>query len=176
MEEELYLRRLDEGDEQKHRDFVAEFIKANEDFIPVNAFNVDMNFSSWLKKTRDISLGKNLPNGWVPSTVYFLFHKGSNKIIGAIDIRHELNDHLLQFGGNIGYGVVPSERRKGYAKRMLAMGLDICKEMGLDKVIITCNKENIGSAKTILGNGGILENEVVDDKGRTRKRHWIKLD
>jgi predicted acetyltransferase len=174
-DEEIYLRRLDENDERIHRDFVAEFIQANEDFIPINAFNVDMNYSGWLKKTRDISLGKNLPNGWVPSTVYFLFRKGEGKIIGAIDIRHELNDYLLQFGGHIGYGVVPSERKKGYAKRMLAMGLEICKEMGINKVMITCNKENVGSAKTILGNGGIFENEVLDNKGRTRKRHWISL-
>lgn len=82
-------------------------------------------------------------------------------------IRHELNDYLLQYGGHIGYGVRSSQRRK--------LALPIAKELGINKAPITCDKNNIGSAKTIMNNGGILENEVGNENEITQ-RYWIELD
>lgn len=90
-------------------------------------------------------------------------------------IRHELNDYLLQYGGHIGYGVRSSQRRKGYASQMLSLALPIAKELGINKAPITCDKNNIGSAKTIMNNGGILENEVGNENEITQ-RYWIELD
>lgn len=173
--EDIEFRSLTEDDEQVYRAFVNEFFGAGEKMIPSSVYWEGLTYLEWLEKTRNISKGVDLPEGWVPSTLYFLFRKSDGKMLGAIDLRHALSDRLLKFGGNIGYGVVPSERRKGYASMMLQLALGICKEMGMDKVLITCNKENIGSAKTIRKNGGILENEMVDELGRTRCRYWINL-
>ena len=91
-----------------------------------------------------------------------------------IDIRHRLNEYLLQFGGNIGYSVRPSQRRKGYATEMLALALEECRKLGLDRALVTCDKSNIGSAKTIQKNGGVLENEVLEGD-RITQRYWIAL-
>lgn len=93
---------------------------------------------------------------------------------GSIDIRHRLNEYLLQFGGNIGYSVRPSQRRKGYATEMLALALEECRKWGLNRALVTCDKTNIGSAKTIQKNGGVLENEVLEGD-RITQRYWIAL-
>ncbi|NOW05617.1 putative acetyltransferase [Clostridium beijerinckii] len=95
-------------------------------------------------------------------------------LIGMIDIRHRLNDYLLNFGGHIGYSVRKSERRQGYATEMLGLALKECVKLGIKKVLITCNKNNIGSAKTIVNNNGILENEV-DEGNRITQRYWVYL-
>ena len=171
---EFEFRCLNERDEKAHHAFVDEFLKANEEVIPSAAYKENLTFPEWLSRSRNISIGKSLPENYVPATTYFLIRKGDGKILGALDIRHELNDHLLKFSGHIGYGVAPSERRKGYASLMLSEGLIICKKMGIQKVLITCNKNNIGSARTIQKNGGVLENEVEYD-GVIRQRYWIKI-
>ena len=95
-------------------------------------------------------------------------------MVGIIDIRHRLNDYLLQFGGNIGYSIRKSERGRGYAKAMLSLGLAECRNLGLEKVLITCDKENIASAKTILACGGVLENEIAEGR-RITQRYWVAL-
>ena len=114
------------------------------------------------------------PNGWVPDTTLFCLDKDRNILIGAVNIRHYLNDSLRKTGGHIGDGVRPSERRKGYATAMIKLALDECKKLGIPKVLICCDKENIGSAKSIIKNGGILENEVEED-GHIEQRYWIAL-
>lgn len=91
-----------------------------------------------------------------------------------MNIRHYLTDALLYTGGHIGDGVRPSERRKGYATAMIALALDECRKLGLDRVLMTCDKTNVGSAKSIIKNGGVLENEVLDD-GVLEQRYWIDL-
>ena len=75
-------------------------------------------------------------------------------------------------GGHIGDGVRPSERRKGIATQMIALALDECKKLGIDKVLMVCDKNNIGSAKSIINNGGLLENEIEVD-GIVKQRYWI---
>lgn len=106
-----------------------------------------------------------------PAHTYFLIQE-DKRIIGAINIRHDLNEYLFNFGGHIGYGIRPSERKKGYASLMLSMALPIAKELGINEVLITCDKNNIGSAKTIINNGGVLENEVSGD-GEITQRYWL---
>ena len=82
---------------------------------------------------------------------------------------------MLSTGGHIGYGIRPTERRKGYAKAMLKMALEKCIQVDIKKVLITCDKTNIASAETILANGGMLENEVVEDNGNVVQRYWITM-
>lgn len=112
----------------------------------------------------------------MPDSVFFLLDVERDILLGAVNIRHYLNDYLLQFGGHIGDGIRPSERRKGYATEMIRLALIECKKLGIDRVLMVCDKSNIGSAKSIINNGGILENEFVDEDGEINQRYWIDLD
>jgi len=134
-------------------------------------FNKYENYNEWLNMIEKTV--RNPAPDWVPITQYFGIY--NNKIIGTIQIRHYLNDYLLKSGGHIGYGVRPSERRKGYATKMLALALEECKKLKIGRVLITCDKNNIGSARTIQKNGGILENEIIDDDGEILQRYWIDI-
>ena len=118
-----------------------------------------------------------MPKGNVIATQFMLVHENDKKIIGMIQVRHYFNEYLEKFGGNIGYSVRPSERKKGYAKEMLKMVLPYCREIGLSKVLITCIDGNIGSEKTILSNGGIYESTVFEaNENVYLKRFWIELN
>ncbi len=113
--------------------------------------------------------------GLVDSTTLFCLDEDRNIMVGAIDIRHELNEHLAKYGGHIGDGIRPSERRKGYATAMIGLGLKECKKLGLDRVLLICDKDNIGSAKSIQNNGGILDSEDVHE-GKVIQRYWIDIE
>ena len=109
----------------------------------------------------------------VPGLTYFLVRESDNKIIGMANIRLYLNESLKREGGHIGYGIRPTERRKGYATAMIDLALEEAKKLGIHRVLMCCDKENIASAKSIINNGGILENEVVVN-GVTEQRYWIE--
>ena len=112
--------------------------------------------------------------GKVPDSTFFLLDEQRNIFIGAANIRHYLNDYLLEYGGHIGDGIRPSERRKGYATELIRLSLLECKKLGIDRVLMVCDKDNIGSRKSIINNGGILENEFIDEKGNINQRYWIE--
>jgi len=131
-------------------------------------------FADWYAAVLDNSNEKTLRPERVPAATFLALRISDGRMVGMIDIRLRLNDFLLQFGGNIGYSIRRSERRNGYATEMLSLALDTCRKRNMEKVLITCNKENIGSAKTILNNGGVLENEVPDENEITQ-RYWITL-
>lgn len=114
-------------------------------------------------------------DGRVPDTTLFCLDKDRNIFVGAVNIRHYLNERLLHTGGHIGDGIRPGERRKGYATAMIALALEECKKLGIDRVLMCCDKENTGSARSIIRNGGVLENEVEED-GHLVQRYWIRLD
>ncbi|MBQ7172033.1 MAG: GNAT family N-acetyltransferase [Clostridia bacterium] len=111
----------------------------------------------------------------VPSSVFFLLDTERDRLLGAVCIRHCLNDELFREGGHIGDGIRPSERRKGYATAMIRLALDECRKLGIGRVLMTCDKTNIGSAKSIVKNGGVLENEFVNSDGEIEQRYWIAL-
>lgn len=113
-------------------------------------------------------------DGLVPDSTFFCIDEQRNIIVGAVNIRHYLNEYLLLHGGHIGDGIRPSERRKGYATQMIGLALDECKKFGIKKVLMVCDKDNIGSAKSIIKNGGILENEL-NENGKIEQRYWIDL-
>jgi len=132
-------------------------------------------YGQFMRKWRDFHTGKRLPDGYAPGTKYFLLEEGSPKLLGVIDIRHRLNENLLNRGGHIGYAIAPSERRKGYATEQLRLALDICREMGIGPVLVTCDRDNIASARVIQRNGGILEDERMSGDGKVFQRYWITL-
>lgn len=119
---------------------------------------------------------KEEEDGRVPDSVFFLYDDERDRLLGAVNIRHYLNDDLLREGGHIGDGIRPSERRKGYGTEILRLALIECKKMGMSKVLITCDKNNIASAKAIMKNGGVLENEIINSDGEMEQRYWIDLD
>lgn len=123
---------------------------------------------------KSINATEELNNDWVPDTTLFCLDRDRNIFVGAVSIRHYLNDKLLKTGGHIGDGIRPGERRKGYATAMIALALEECKKLGITRVLMCCDKNNIGSAKSIIKNGGVLENEIEED-GHIEQRYWIQL-
>jgi predicted acetyltransferase len=114
-------------------------------------------------------------DGFVPNSVFFLLDEEADRLLGAVDIRHYLNEVLLKEGGHIGDGVRPTERRKGYASEMIRLALAECQKLGIDRVLIVCDRDNVGSARSIVKNGGVLENELVKPDGTIMQRYWITL-
>lgn len=133
-------------------------------------------FETWLKKCNDWRKGENLPDGFVQATQYICVRKKDNKIVGMLQIRHKLNDHMLSFAGHIGDSVAVDERRKGYGKRLLALGLRKCKQLGIERVLVLCKDTNVASRKCIIANGGKYEDtRVGQEKGQSvnLERYWI---
>ena len=135
-----------------------------------NAESFEIWFEAWQRNCNE----ETVAPGLVPATTFLGIEQETGQVVGMIDVRHKLNEALLYRGGHIGYSVRPSQRRKGYATQMLALALEECKKLGLDRALITCDKENVASARTILANGGVLENEVPEG-GKIAQRYWVTL-
>lgn len=131
-------------------------------------------YEDWVKEKANEKNGIDLRDGYVPCTTLFLKRMSDNKVCGSISIRHELNDFLFNFGGHIGYSVTPSERGKGYGKLQLKMALEIAKDLGIEKCLITADETNTLSNKTIISEGGVLENTVMWNN-EPLNRYWINL-
>jgi predicted acetyltransferase len=134
-------------------------------------------FETYINVLPLISIGQLIPSDHVPSTLLFAFD-GSNRIVGRVSIRHQLNDLLLKVGGHVGYGVVPSRRRVGFANEILKESLIYIKSKlpHIERVLLTCDDSNLGSSKTIENNGGVFEDLVKDSSMEVAKRrYWIKL-
>lgn len=128
----------------------------------------------WFEELKKRSCEDTVPEGLVPSSTYLGVREKDNYIVGMIDIRHYLNEYLTEVGGNIGYGVRKTERNKGYAKQMLKLALEKCKELKIKKVLITCDEDNIASEKVILSANAKLE-DIRNVDGENKKRFWIDL-
>ena len=168
------LKRFDEVTEFAYIDYISEWEQNYEPIVPSASKRNGMSFEELIKKWAfEESEGISVC-GLIPSTLFFMVND-NDRILGAIHFRHKLNERLLQNGGHIGYGIRSTERRKGYATLMLNMLLNIIQAQGYEKVLITCDEDNVESARTIEKNKGILFDKVLFDGVMTR-RYWINLD
>lgn len=162
--------------EKEAFEYIQEFLEYNSEINGTGGLDRYDDYDEWLLKIeKDLDL-PNIPKGKVPANTYFFVRTLDNKIIGMINIRHKLNEFLLNEGGHIGYSIRPTERKKGYATIMLKLALQKCKELNLNKILITCDKTNVASAKVIQNNNGILENEIFSETfSEIIQRYWIDL-
>lgn len=167
----LKLVKLSEEYKTQLNDMMEEWCKSGEKIIPWSIRKTDYrNFEKYLD-----SLEVAEDDGvYVPDSTFFCLDTDRNIFVGAVNIRHYLNERILLNGGHIGDGVRPSERRKGVATKMISLALEECRKLGIKKVLMVCDKDNIGSAKSIVNNGGVLENEVTVN-GIEEQRYWIEI-
>jgi predicted acetyltransferase len=170
----MRLVKYNEVSQKEYEDYITEWENAGEDIIPgasnPKGRSFDEMVNQWIYDETDAPYER----GFVPGTLFFMVDE-HQRIIGAIHLRHTLNERLRQHGGHIGYGIRPSERKKGYASFMLKIFLEDIRKKGFDKVLLTCDEENIASQRTIESNGGVLEEKLLFDEIWTRK-YWINLN
>jgi predicted acetyltransferase len=131
-------------------------------------------WSAYCGRLESQRLGVDLPEGWVPVT--FLVAEAEGQIVGRVSIRHALNAHLAEVGGHIGYGVRPGFRRRGYATAILGQSMAVASSIGLERVLVTCDDDNVGSANVIENCGGVLENVVAGRDGSVpKRRYWVEI-
>ncbi|MDR0396818.1 MAG: GNAT family N-acetyltransferase [Oscillospiraceae bacterium] len=134
------------------------------------------NAADWIDYCRRAEREETLPDSRLATADQFmLVDADARRVLGLINFRHYLKGDLVEYGGHIGYGVRPSQRRKGYAKRMLRMCLDYAGERGLDKALVTCLTDNEASRRTILSCGGVFERTSTRGD-ETFERYWITID
>jgi len=162
--DELYLEFPDKKHKKDAFAYLREFIDSGSAINGMGRLDKYEDYDEWLKMTIEHHKGINLSDNHVQSSEYFLIRKQDDKIVGMVNIRHELNDFLIERGyGHIGYGIRPCERRKGYATKQLRLALEKCAELGIKKVHVGCNEDNEGSRRTIEKNGGVLYKKGAND-------------
>ena len=152
------------------------FLDSGESLDGTSGLRKCENAAEWLDMVERKKRDETCPPGRMASTQYLYVRASDGQIVGMLDIRHRLNEGLLRCGGHIGYSIHPSERRKGYAKRMLADALPLCRQFGIEKALVTCDDWNEGSRRTILANGGVHENTLfVPEENGMVERYWIEV-
>lgn len=136
-------------------------------------YHTEEYFKEMLFRVKEVEKGENLGE-YASSTTYWLYNDKTNTLLGASNLRHYLTEDGLKLWGHIGYGIRPSERKKGYATRLLKMTMVEAKEKNIDKVLLGAYKGNIGSWKVMEKCGGKFENIVIEEEtGLPVKRYWI---
>lgn len=171
--EALVVRELMAGDEQAFRDAIDEFARSEPDWDFAFCFDDVTDFGGYVERLQGWPQGHGLPGAWVPNS-YLVAVVGS-RIVGRLSIRHELNEFLLGYAGHIGFGVVPSARRRGYGTAILQRSLPLARAAGVERALVTCDEQNIGSRTIIESCGGVLEDRRPRDGGGTTLRFWIEL-
>ena len=153
-----------------------EFLDRGDSLDGTSALDKYADPMEWLAWVEKLSRPETCLAHLVVSTEWLCVRAADDKVVGMVNLRHTLNDHLLKIGGHIGYSTRPDERGKGVAKTMLGLCLPEAAKVGLKRVLVTCNQDNEASRRTILAHGGVLENEVwEEDEQRFVQRYWIEL-
>lgn len=175
MEEYILIRPTSKYADQI-MEYRQEFLDAGDSMDGTGSLRRIENPEEYIKICKDYEDPEKVPPHLVSATQFLFIRISDNRLVGMTQVRHRFNDYLEKYAGHIGYSVRPSERRKGHAKEMLRMTLPFCREIGLQKVLITCNDGNIGSERTILANGGVYESTIYEsNENQSLKRFWITL-
>ncbi len=162
-------------DEPSFKSAIKEFLDSNDGHIFAFHWDDNCDFEEYIKLVEGWSHGKNLTEGFVPASYFVGVVDG--KVVGRISLRHKLNDFLERIGGHIGYCVIPSEENKGYATEMLRQSLEVCNNLGILKVLLTCDEDNIASIKVIEKCGGIFEGITnCPELEKQKRRYWFHLN
>ena len=159
------------------KDYVIEHYSNHERSISASLGMTNMKYEDWVNKVNRNS--EEATDEWGRYYLYLAFD--DDRLIGLLNIRYDLSDDLKELYGDIGYGVRPSERRKGYATQMLKDALEICKEKQMKEVIVGCYEKNYGSNRTIQKNGGVLyrtsetKKKLSDEWSITLKDNFYKI-
>ena len=160
------------------KEYIEEHFKYNSKIAGDSGLEEEyVEYEKWLSKMELLKYPSTCPKNICVGREYFLIRESDNKLIGMINLRWNLNEWMLQNGGHIGYGIRPTERRKGYNKISLYLCLLKAKEFGIDKVLLTADDNNLGSVKTIEALGGVLENKIpsYEDEKIVMGRYWINV-
>ena len=129
-------------------------------------------FPALVSRLKGLSNGEGLPAGWVPISVFWQIL--GHEVVGVANVRHGLSDELRVFGGHIGYTIRPSRRRQGLGTSILRLALNEAFQLGIQDVLVTCGKDNVASARVIIGNGGVLDSEsFVERQEAIIQRYWV---
>jgi len=171
----MELTELSPVHEAALRGFLADFAAAGEEEIPAYFADPEWSHAKIVETLAKQSRGEGLDSGWVPGTTLFLVDDG--RILGVANVRHRLTDQLRRFGGHVGYSVRPSERRKGYATELLERVKAYARgTLGIGRLLVTCEAENVASARVIEKCGGVLEDERhYEPAGKRVRRYWIPV-
>lgn len=169
MASRLVLRPLGLQDEEVVR--AGHEVMATEGFTFVLGYDPALPWAEQVTFFERCRRGEGLPERWVPST--FLIAEVDGAVVGRVSIRHELNEFLAREGGHVGYGVLPGHRRRGYATEMLRQSVELARRLGIERVLVTCDDDNVGSATVIERCGGVLESRLVTGDGVLLRRYWI---
>lgn len=170
----LEIRTLRVEDESTLRQAQADLARENFPFAFGLDADPDEDFASYVDDLEARRDGRDVPEGWVPGT--FLVAVDEGEIVGRVSVRHELNDFLASFGGHVGYAVTSTRRRRGIATALLAAGLEVLRELGVTRALLTCDHDSVGSATIIERSGGVFEGLIDGDAdGIAKRRYWIEL-
>lgn len=142
--------------ESSYRKYIAELGDEERYPFPMDFDHKD--FPALLRRLSDFENGRNLPEGFVPSSTYWLVENG--ELVGVSNLRHFLNERIFVAGGHIGLGIRPSARGRGLGNSLLSLTIEEARKMGIGELHIHCHKRNVASARMIMANGGVLVSEL----------------
>jgi predicted acetyltransferase len=172
--EKLALVRPSLGYSDRIEEFRARIKQADSAVLLTGGLNA-LSVPEWLKLIQKKTRPETCPEGLVPDSTFLCVREADDALVGMINIRHILNETLLQFGGHVGYSIHPAERRKGYGREQLRLGLFECAKLGINPVLLTCAPWNEASRRIILSHGGVFEDERTNREGKPFQRYWIHL-
>jgi predicted acetyltransferase len=160
---------------ESYLSLVDEFRRRGEPLVPFPlGFPAD-DFPAFLEKLKACSEGRGIPEGFVAHETFWLV-AGGGGVVGVSSLRLALSESLRRHGGHIGYGVRPSARRRGYATLILAETLGKARDRGISRVLLTCDRSNIGSRRAILNNGGAFDSEeLLPGHAEPTQRFWVSV-